>query len=366
MGRGGRAIPSILAILCGAGPALADDPFLAGEIVVELEDDWSFAADASEDRLDEAYVTVESSLRLGLAAGWALLAEFTLEPVEDPDPGRDHLFEDEGLFAEHLYLEFERDGVALRAGRLTAPFAVAWDLAPGLYGSDLAGDLELAERLGAAVAAPVGSARISAAAFALDTSALAGSGLRARERPRRGDGGASNTGAPRSVALALDGGNAGSCGEEVEPEEGEPVLCWHVALSRQEGGRGDPEDEEGAAAAVYGGIALAEDAALLPIAELALQLDDEGGRDDSAYATLGAALEWEDWTLALAGTWRRTRLDEGGHEDATLAQVSLGYGFDIGLGVEAGYKRESEAGSSTDVFGFLVGYCLTIPDGEPC
>src|SRR3546814_10831198 len=111
--------------------------------------DWSSDV-CSSDLRNDAYVEIETALEAAITDAFSAKTLLVLEPVRDPDPGDDRFFfEDHGLYAEDLFGEYDAVGrFAVRAGKFGQKFGIAWDVAPGIWGTDLAEDYELAEQIG--------------------------------------------------------------------------------------------------------------------------------------------------------------------------------------------------------------------------
>ena len=124
-------------------------PRLEVEIDVEIQNDWTFDSDDPDAELNDLFTTTEPAVALHLLPGLSIQSGLVLEPVKDPGPSDDRFFEDHGFFAEQLYLLYETDDFSLHGGKFNLPFGVAWDLAPGVYGTDVAEDFyEQVERIG--------------------------------------------------------------------------------------------------------------------------------------------------------------------------------------------------------------------------
>jgi hypothetical protein len=331
----------------------ADPPTLEGSISFELQNDYVFEADDPEAEINDLYPTIEPSFALHATPELSLNLLLVLEPVLDPDPGEDRFFEDLGLFVEELNVGYDAELFSLVAGKFGAPFGVAWDVTPGLYGDDLSGDYELSERIGAGgtVRVPteaLGTHELSVATFFADTSILSESAFTNRGRLDEDDGGVGNTEDFSNVSVALDGGELPAL----------PGLNYHLGFSRQEAGEGDLEDELGLAVALYGAFPLTDDLALEPIAEWAHFWDAEGAPQDRDYLTLGTAVRRGPYTLALVYNGRFTEPEDDADIDDHLVQVSAGYAFDFGLTVDLGYRFLEEDGLASHTLGVLIGYVL--------
>ena len=162
-----------------------------------------------------------------------------------------------------------------------------------------------------------------------------------RGRTRLSDGGTANTEDLSSFSITLDG--------QFPDVAGAPG--YHLGFIRNEGGRGDPEDEYGFAAALFGEIPLNEDLVLAPLVEF-VHLENAGATtDDQQVVTGGASLLYGPWNLALSHSSLF-----GDDDNVDRTQVSAGYSFDFGLNVDLGYKRDETAGVETHTVGVLLSY----------
>jgi hypothetical protein len=189
---------------------------------------------------------------------------------------------------------------------------------------------------------------LSANTFFLDTSVLSDSVFAERGRRERDDGGASNTGDLSSFSVTLDGGEMPLM----------PNLFYHLGLRHQEGGRGDPENETGLAATLYGSFDLSPEVTVEPIVEYVHLWNGEGQAPDLDYLTMGAALTRARWELALTLALRSGDGD-GAEErsfDDSLLQATLGYAFTDMLALRAGYFHLDEDGSGSHGLGALLSY----------
>ena len=340
----------------------ADEAFprLEVEVDIELQNDLTFESDDRDAEQNELFTTTEPALGLYLLPGLSIQAGLVLEPVKDPAARDDRFFEDHGLFAEQLYLTYEQDAFSLYGGKFNLPFGVAWDLAPGVYGTDVAEDFyEQVERIGFGGSvtfggdglggAGFGEHTFSAQTFFLDTSALSESLITERGRTRESDGGVGNTEDFSSFAFSLDGGDF----------PGLPVdLNYHLGVIYQEGGEGDPEDELGFAAGLYGGVEITDDLSIEPIVEFVHFEDAEGLDQQRDIVTAGAAVLYGPWNLSLSysGVFTDPGQDDVEDLDLDQYQISAGYAFDFGLDVDLGYKFVEEEDVETHVVGVILHY----------
>ncbi|HSR55857.1 MAG TPA: hypothetical protein VLN73_06425, partial [Alphaproteobacteria bacterium] len=120
-----------------AQPAGNEGPVKA-EIAVELEHDWTTHSDDPDAEIHDTYATIEAGVGVTITEGLSLNSLFVFEPVQDPAPGDDRFFDDHGLYVEELFGEYDGGMFAIRAGKFGQKFGIAWDAAPGIWGTALA------------------------------------------------------------------------------------------------------------------------------------------------------------------------------------------------------------------------------------
>lgn len=241
----------------------------------------------------------------------------------------------------------------MRGGKFTQTFGIAWDTAPGIWGTDFAEDYELSEQIGIAADAGFGSATagrhtVTMGTFFADTTVLSESAVANRGRTRRTDGGAGNTENFSSYALALEGSEIAAL----------PGFGYHLAYASR--GTGQPgETRETGFAAALSYAAMIDGIDVAPLVEW-VRFNDRDGTPgtDVTYLTTGIGLTWGKWNLALSRTAREQEAAGGSDSDDNLAQISAGYAFDNGIGFNIGYRHSKESGRATDTYGFLVDYAV--------
>ncbi len=346
------AAAGLLALPAQAAGDAASYPRLAVDIPIEIQNDGTYDSEDRDQERNDLFTDTEPEVTLEVLPGLSLRAHFVLEPVRDPEPREDRFFEDHGLFVEDLVAAYESERFSAFGGKFTPNFGVAWDAAPGIYGTDFAEDgYEFSERIGFGGGVTVGNERagehtLSASTFFLDTSVLSRSLFRGRGEVDLADGGVSNTEDFSSFAVALDGGGMAAL----------PGLAYHLAFIRQAGGRGDAEDERGVAVAATRPFPLGGELTAEPLVEYVRFFDADGvpGRDRE-FLTTSVRLGWRRWNLTLSRTGRDT--DGGGVDDSdNLFQISAGYEFAFGLTADLGWRRLSEENVTSETVGALLTY----------
>ena len=182
------ALATALAIVPAAQGAAEKYPRLEFAVPIEIENDWNYDSDSADNRHNQLYTLTEPEAMVRFTPELSFFVHAVLEVVEDPGPGEDRFFEDQGLFIEDLYLSYETDRFAAKVGKFTPNFGLGWDETPGVYGSGFAeAGYEFAERIGIAGSISFGGAttgvhRLEASTFFLDTTILAQSTLKGRGR----------------------------------------------------------------------------------------------------------------------------------------------------------------------------------------
>jgi len=255
----------------------------------------------------------------------------------------------EGLFWQPQ-LEHGGERWGVRAGRLDGRFGVAWDRAPGISGIDFAEDYGITDRSGAGGFIRVGNDRVglhrlTAEVLSVEASFLSQSALNRRGPLLLADGGPGSGGSVQSLVLAL----------QSDALPGLPGLGYQLAFARNQG-EGGGRDELGYAASLTYEVSL--------FAELGLELLSEYVYRENVHSepglchdfTQGAALRWWGWNVSLAYSVREMRLYEGGGARDQRLQVSAGYAFGFGLGIELGWRFAREAGGESQGIGAMLTY----------
>lgn len=341
-------------------PAQAQDgfPAISGEIGITLQDDYVYDVDGSDDGND-LYLTVEPVVQVHLMEGLYLNAGLTFEPTRDRDFGDDRALEDHGLYVDTLQLVYEWGDNAVYGGKFTAPFGLAHDFVPGLYGDTFTETYELTERLGfgggTALTTDVGVIGISGAVFKKDTTDLSRSAFTDRGKLFPEDGGSGNTDSIENVSLTLS----------LSDVPAAPGLTVQGSALRQGKGEGDAGDTWAFALGAAYEVELENGWTVAPLVEW-VHATDALGVNDAAYVdgasedlvTLGLGVGWGNWGGAVTGGFRSGEQPGGGDSDDSFVQVSAGYTFENGIGLEAGWIHLDEGDVETEAVGAAVTYAL--------
>ena len=87
--------------------------------------------------------------------------------------------------------------------------------------------------------------------------------------------------------------------------------------------------------------------------------DNYGGidNDTAKYLTTGVAVNYANWVASTTYQRRDTKA-AGVSTDDYVLDVTLGYLFDMGLGVAAAWRDAEEGGVDSEGLGFLVSYAI--------
>lgn len=224
-------------------PARAEEeisyPTLRGEIPIEIQNDWSYHSDDKDSDVNNLNMTIEPYFILSATKQLALEAGFVFEEVQDHDPNDDVIFDNHGGYVEQLKVTYTGENFGFQAGKFNPGFGVAWDMAPGIYGTDFAEDTyETAEKIGGGAyytfaGDKTGDHTLSASTYFNDISFLSDSTITRRGRTREADGGVGNTGDFSSYVVSLDGANVA----------GVENLGYHLGYRHQAAGDADAAGE---------------------------------------------------------------------------------------------------------------------------
>ncbi|MEO0361561.1 MAG: hypothetical protein AAF322_10640, partial [Pseudomonadota bacterium] len=256
----------------------------------------------------------------------------------------DREFGDLGLFVEELYLGAAVGDFDVTLGKFNPAFGMAFDTAPGIFGTDFAEDYELTERIGGAVGYTIeafgGEHALSASLFLADRTFLSDSLFDERGELDRDDGGASNTGGPESFSIAAEGEVAS--------------LGYNAGVRFQSGGRGAPSDEVGLVFGLtYADIRMGPgDVELL--AEAVYLNNADGERADAFIGTVGAAYVLDPFTLSAVYAIRDVSGDDGSTDHLLTATAE--YEILEGLTGAVGYAYERAEREDSHTVGLLIAF----------
>ncbi len=341
------------AVLPGAQALAGSEPGIAVEASVEFQDDWIVSAESGEE-FNEFYNSTGLSFAADLSRGFSIQSDVVFEPVIDPV--NDWILEDHGLYAETLFAAYTGQSFSVFGGKFAPSFGLAWDLAPGLYGGEFSGDLEIKEQigfgadvnLGGTVQGLKGQHVLAANVFFADTTILSNSLFQDRGRVSVDDGGLTNTESLQSFSITLDG-------SDMPTLDG---IGYHIGVRRLEGGGTDTEDETGVVGALSKNTTLDSGYDLEGVVEVGQLFNADGADQSRTYFALGARTGKGPWSLSFDYSGRVTQVNEPMEESISdhAASTSIGYAHDSGASVEIGYNFIHDTDENSHILGALFAY----------
>lgn len=307
-------------VLAGGTALHAQDAGFAWGGSLEVGVDSTVNASDPASEVTDTYLSFEAAFSAALTDRISAFGGLTLESVTDA--ADDRTFDDLGLYISELGLRFAFGETVMSVGKLSPVFAVAWDAAPGFYGTSLVEDYELSEMIGVTVDTPAGNTGgiLSFAAFYVDDSFLSDSIGNKRGRNSVAAGGVGNTGKLNNFAIQYT-------------QEFGATTGW-AGARHLSAGEGDVSDETGVVVGATHDFGNGFDM----IAEIA-HFDGAGGTDANAtYATLGGAYALGDWTFSTTATTVDTAAGTDsmiafGVDRALTESIEVNFGvarFDVG------------------------------------
>lgn len=322
-------------------------PCLIYEGTADLSAAWLLPSDSA---IGNSYLLLpktETNVKFKANDAFSVMANIVSEQVIDPDPGRNQLFSGLGTYVDVLQAQYDLENFSIWGGKIHPAFGRAWDVTPGLHGTDLAESYELAERLGGGISYDFEAAglsnRLQVSASTVDRTILSQSLFNDRGRANLDDGGAGNSKGVSTVAIALDG----CLGAEVDSCYDDGSFGYQLAARFQKGGSGSDGNELGFLGSLNKTFALGDETSLRLLGEAAWFRNFDGTTDDALALTGSAALEAGAMTYSLAYSQLRTLVSGGRDTVEHLVDVTAMYDFGDTVSM-AGEKWSIGAGYSLD------------------
>lgn len=333
--------------------ATQEYPRLTGELTTTLGLDTTFRSTDRTNELTDLFVESELAATFRINPFLALNFGATLEPVRDPRPSTNRAFGDIGLYADTLNVETNLGGFTVVLGKFGPGFGTAWDVTPGVYGTDFAEDYELSEWLGLGIAyelraEALGAITFGTNVFTRDNTFLSDSAFARRGPLRLSAGGAGNTGRLNNFSVTIDGA-------------GIPALAgfsWHLGYRHLQPGKGDASAENGFVVGIGQNIEM-EGATLAFNSEIAFLKNASASADDALYVTTGLGIASGPWHGELSGTLRQFRPAAGGLRNDYLLQASAGYEWPNGVDLSLGSAYDRTEAVDSHVVGLRLTKALS-------
>jgi hypothetical protein len=347
-----------LDLLAFSTPALAEDllpalieactaPCAGYEISGEPQNDWIFAADPSSLKSDVFQPTLTVDLFFAPTDFLQLVTSIITEPVVDPDPGENAVFEGVGTYVAELYGIVEAGPAAVRAGKFDTIFSLASDVAPGINTTELVSEFDADERLGGEIILGIEGRglnhALAATLFTTDRTILSRSLFTDRGLTSLPQGGAGNTDGLSSFSLSLDGcSGSETAGCYLDGEFG-----YRLGVRHQKAGQPTDEDieEESTPGSELAYLAAAtksfelDDMTLRLLGETAYLRHFDGRADDALVLTGSAALEVEPLTYIATYTQQLNLVAGGPDTREHLADFEIIYAPDEDARFDGGKYR---------------------------
>jgi hypothetical protein len=313
----------------------------------DLGADWLMPRDNAISDSIAIGPSIEHGITFKPVENFSIISNFVTEPVVDGEPGQNQIFTGIGSYADILQAQLDIGGFSIFGGKFHPAFGRAWDITPGLRGTDIAENYELAERLGGGARynfETLGFANsLEASAFTVDRTFLSESLFTNRGRTSLDDGGAGNTKGVSSFAVSL----GGCMGAEPESCYDDGSFGYQIAARYQKGGADSDGNEFGVSGGLNPAFTLSEEVTLRLFGEAAWFRNFEGTVDDALIATASAALEIEPFTYSLVYAQQRSLVTGGA--DAVEHLIDATVKYDLGESVSlAGEAWSIEAGYAYD------------------
>ncbi|SFD90884.1 hypothetical protein SAMN04488523_103317 [Sulfitobacter brevis] len=301
----------------------------------EIGIDSTLHADDPTTELTDTYGALDLGFEVALGARATIFGALTLESVSDAAKTRH--FDDLGFYTSELGLRLAFGDTTVSFGKISPVFGVAWDDAPGFYGSSLAGDYELSEMIGAMVETPLAGGVLSFASFYADDTFLSDSVGNKRGRNSVAAGGIANTGKHDNFALQW----AGTAG----------MTEYWAGVRHLSAGVGDVSDENG----VVAGLAQDFGNGFDGLVELAHFNGAAGTSANATYVTVGGTNTVDRWAFSATST--AIDLSDGGAD--TMIALGADYTFANDVELNLGLARFDVGGDASTA----VGIAAVIPLG---
>jgi hypothetical protein len=272
-----------------------------------------------------------------------------------PNGGGDRSFEDEGIHAEELTLDYDSKNFALVAGKFNPDYGLAWRWDRGIWYHDIAENYRLREKLGLDGIYRLGSAKktgqyeFGLSAFTNDRKNLDNTVFSKRDSDHKSDAKPGDTRSLQSYVASLDVNF--DFGEKFGDKE---KLSYHFASSNlavnERASSVSPtkiDDQKGFVAGMNYQYPLVENLTLDALLEYENTRNLDGNSDVTEnYLTASAIAKiYHHWNVSLAYAERKNMHADQFGFDQNLAEISAGYEFkknkffDKFL-VQIGYKNQ--------------------------
>lgn len=340
-------------------------PYTLGEFSTDVYNDTTVEADDNDEEINDLFTDSSLILYTFFSPRVLLETKLVVETGQDRDPGENRYFNDHVLRASLLALTYNADNWWVSGGKGGLNFGISRNDAAGIYGADITNDNTRLGGIGVSgqgsIHALSGFHSIYLGVFRRDRSALSEPLLGSGSRTQKSDGGAANTDGFESWVLAVDGSGFSAM----------PSFRYHLAYASLDTDRiNDPtgnalpdsalgDDRRLAVAGEWRNLQVTD---YLTVTLLLEYLDFEDARGlsgrDEQFVTGSLSFARGRWTLDVAATGWDIEAPGEPDEDIYQAQLSGGYLFSNGIGLDIGYRYLEEDNDESHTVGLQFSYSL--------
>ena len=371
------------------------------DVHAKVHSDQLVSVEAGEHKFSETYAHAHFDAGASFGEHFSVFAGIKLEgepaghahggevPLAVPD-GSDRFFDDHPLIVEQLKLTISDGPFSLYGGKFNPKVGFNYERFPGVYSYQTVEEYAIKERIGVGFgvsfnAIDYGVHKLDFSTFHADTSALSDSLITKRGQTDKEDGGVSNTEDISSFAISLGGSDFYSLNNDIV--EG---LSYQLGYAEQKAGRGNEADEKRTSAGLEYRHQFSRDLEARLVTEI-MDIDHINGEaaHDRTHSMLALGWDYRRWNFTVSYMNVDNMVEEEhdeeeeeeghhdededeheedeeghGHEhdheaegmDGHIFQVSLGYQFNNGIGLDWGYQYVDEEGEITERMGLMLSF----------
>lgn len=330
------------------------------------------ADDEKEGRINELYSHAHMGIGYGFNDKFSINSNLKLEggpsghshgaTISNEAEGQDKYFENHQLIAEEITVNYDDKYFSLYAGKFNPKVGFGMHNFGGIYNYQTVEDYSLLEKVGVGGAlkydaGDFGKHQLEASTFFADTTFLSDSLLKQRKNNSKEDGGLANSENFSSFAVSLSGSDFFSLNNNLV--EG---LEYRFGYAKQHAGIDNEENETRYSIGAGYKQQLTQDLKAKLLFDY-LKIDHLGGEEyhDRSYSNFALNFDYKKWNLNSSYIFIRNNAEDD-HEgqDGEIAEFSVGYNFNNGLGLALGYQTKDEEGEKSKRIGLVLKYDFDI------
>ena len=341
-----------------------------GHLDLRVHIDSITSAAESDEKFDEIYSHSHLELGMRLDENFTVNTNIKLEGEsfghahghggeEESANGDNRYFKEHPLLVEQLTLNYKNNDYSYFIGKFNPIIGFSYHSVPGIYGYSQIEEYTVREKVGMGGsikynANSYGSHELDFSTFFSDTSILSESYNHQRGRTNQSSGGVGNTEDLSSFAVSLGGSDFYSLGNNNIIEG----LSYRLGYAHQAKGVGNEEDEDRYSASLGYKYQISNSMSAKFVTEL-MDIEHLGGEagHDRSHHTTALKLSYKAWNFGTSYTHTRNDAEE---EDESINghvyQISGGYSFDNGIGLDLGYKYSDKEAEVKERVGAMISY----------